>query len=173
VQSQPGAGATFQVSLPIAPDVVATPHLPAARKAQRDFEVLRNRSVLVVDDEESIREIVHEGLSARGLKVDCAESSEAALELLTAHAYDVVLCDFNLPGLDGDELFEQVRQQSSPPVFVFMSGDLLEQSRAAEFEQNGAHFLQKPFHVAALASLLLQILDPQTAPGVFDDPQSA
>lgn len=157
VQSQPGAGATFQVSLPIAPDAYLVSEESTARKPQGEFEALRNRSVLVVDDEDGIREIVYEGLSARGLKVDCAENSEAALDLLASRTYDFVLCDFNLPGMHGRELFERVRQRPSPPAFVFMTGDLPDPAQTAEFRAKRAHIVQKPFHIAALASLLLEL----------------
>ncbi len=159
VQSRPGAGATFVVSLPIGAEASGASDVAEVNKARRGFEALRDRAVLVVDDEESIREIVHEGLSSRGLKVNCAESSEAALELLAGRTYDFVLCDFNLPGLLGNQLFDQVRQRPSPPVFVFMTGDLLEPARADEFRDKGAHVLQKPFHVAALAALLVELLE--------------
>jgi len=159
VQSQPGTGATFQVSLPLAADVSVS-DASSTKKAKPGFEPLTGRSVLVVDDEDGIREIVHEGLSARGLKVDCAENSEAALELLAGHTYDFILCDFNLPGMPGNELFERVRQRPSPPVFVFITGDLLDPSQVADFRGKGAHVLQKPFHVSALASLLVELVQP-------------
>jgi PAS domain S-box-containing protein len=160
VESQQGGGAIFKVSLPIAAHASMSADDSSARRAWSGLEALKGRSVLVVDDEDGIREIVQEGLSARGLKVDCAESSEAALELLAGHTYDFVLCDFNLPGMPGSDLFEHVRQRPSSPVFVFMTGDLLDSTQIAEFRQKEAHFLQKPFHLAALASLLVELSQP-------------
>jgi CheY-like chemotaxis protein len=164
VQSQRGAGATFRVFLPAAPSYKEEAEA-LVKKGASGLSALSDRSVLVVDDEESIREIVQEGLSARGLKVECAESVDAALSRLSAQAYDVVLCDFNLPGLRGTELFERLlaRPEQSPVAFVFMTGDLFEPSRAADLRQKGAHILQKPFHVSALASLLAELLQPHPA----------
>ncbi|HTU34696.1 MAG TPA: PAS domain S-box protein [Candidatus Acidoferrum sp.] len=163
VQSQPGAGAAFRILLPAAVPDRSVGSAPA--KGVRPTDLFEGRSVLVVDDEESIREIVQEGLRARGLEVDCAESVAAALDLLACRAYDFVLCDFNLPGKRGTELFEQIRGTSSQPsqAFIFMTGDLVEPAITAELKQRGAHILQKPFQVSVLASLLTQLLQLQLA----------
>jgi CheY-like chemotaxis protein len=74
-----------------------------------------------------------------------------------------LLCDFNLPGLNGDQLFEKLRGQAgdSMPRFVFMTGDLLDPSTIASFAARGAHVLQKPFHIAALVTLLTELLQEQ------------
>jgi PAS domain S-box-containing protein len=157
------SGSTFRVFLPaVADDAVAR---PAAKALYAGTEILRGRSVLVVDDEESIREIVQEGLSARGVKVDCAASSEEALALLPAHSYEFVLCDFNLPGIPGKQLFERMCASStgSSARFVFMTGDLVEPDTIAAFREKGARILQKPFHVSALATLLAELVQPQLA----------
>ncbi|MGB0034051.1 MAG: PAS domain S-box protein [Candidatus Acidiferrales bacterium] len=170
VQSTPGSGATFRVVLP-----VAVGEMPPEPRSLRDISpavadsaavqssALRGHSVLVVDDEDSIREIVQEGLAARGMIVDGVSSSEEALTQLEGASYEVVLCDFNLPGLNGDELFERLRSKagSSAPRFVFMTGDLLDPSTISAIVERGAWVLQKPFHVSALASLLTELLQPQ------------
>jgi PAS domain S-box-containing protein len=165
VESTPGAGATFRVLLPAAIDEVA-PEAPAPRAAAPPLAgaaELRGHSVFIVDDEESIREIVQEGLAARGMIVEGAPSSEEALAHLEAQDYEFVLCDFNLPGLNGEQLFDRVRShaQGPNPRFVFMTGALLDPAQVAKFEKKGASVLQKPFHVAALATLLTQLLQGQ------------
>jgi len=167
VQSSPPGGATFRVVLPVPAENLPQPAAPAegGRSAPALPHVLSGHSALVVDDEDSIREIVQEGLSARGMAVEGAASAEEALAHLAKNAYDVVLCDFNLPGLNGEQLFNHLRAQAniSPPRFVFMTGDMLEPDVIASFEQRGAHLMQKPFHVAALVTLLSELLQPQPA----------
>jgi len=167
VQSAPPNGATFRVVLPVPAENLQQPAAPAdaGRVPPVHSQVLSGHSALVVDDEDSIREIVHEGLCARGMAVECAASAEEALAHLAKNTYDVVLCDFNLPGLNGEQLFNQLRAQSnnSPPRFVFMTGDMLEPDVVAAFEEKGAHLMQKPFHVAALATFLSELLQPQPA----------
>jgi PAS domain S-box-containing protein len=165
VHSEKGAGATIRVSLPVARGQSGIFDAGEAQKAPDRLQGLSERSVLVVDDEESIREIVQEGLSARGLKVDCAASVADARSRLAERTYDIVLCDLNLPGLPGTELLQRLGEhaEQSPQAFVFMTGDLVEPARAAALREKGAHILQKPFHVSALASFLAELLQPHTA----------
>lgn len=184
VHSTPGAGATFRVIFPVpegsglASLTPSSSVVQAAAPPERmligaggpartlaDLSPLKGYSVLVVDDEESIREIVQEGLSLRGMKVEGAGDADDALAHLGSTSYDVVLCDFNLPGMKGEQLFDRVKQQggAATPRFVFMTGDLLDPGVLAAFSEKGAYVLQKPFHVAALASLLAELLQPQPA----------
>jgi PAS domain S-box-containing protein len=166
VQSPPGAGCIFRVFLPVVEESPQKPRtLAPARIATPANEALRGHSVLVVDDEESIREIVEEGLSSRGMVVETAGSSEEALSRLATNSYEIILCDMNLPGLHGNELFQRLRVPvgKSMPRFVFMTGDMLEPSVLRQFGDKGAQVLQKPFHVAALAKLLAELLQSQPA----------
>jgi len=165
VESTPGAGATFHVLLPVASGVVplAAPPEPVAKKSLPGGEALQGHTVLVVDDEEGIREVVQEGLSAKGMTVEAVESSEAALSYLASNDCEIIVCDFNLPGMSGDQFSKQVRRRhrGSPPRFVFMTGELLEPEAFDRFRAEGARLLQKPFHVSALAELLAELLQPQ------------
>src|SRR6202008_4837746 len=164
LQTSEGSGTTFRILLPAAVQMKPEASNSAPpRKASAVSLALSGRKLLIVDDEESIREIVQDGLSARGMNVECAASSEEALALLAGNTYDMVLCDFNLPGLSGEQLFEKLRAQTggSLPRFVFMTGDLLERSTIASFAESGAHVLQKPFQISALATLLSELLQKQ------------
>ena len=127
---------------------------------------LSDHSVLIVDDEEGIREIVQEGLSARGMKVQAAGSSEEALALLAKSTCEIVLCDFNLPGMSGEQLFDEVRARlgSSVPRFVFMTGELVSPSLTERYRQKGARILQKPFQISTVATLLTELLQSQPSP---------
>jgi len=164
VQSAPGQGAEFRILFPVVAGALGDQETDNSldEKMATPDEPLRGYSVLIVDDEESIREIVEEGLSARGVKTDGAGSSEEALSHLAANSYDVVLCDVNLPRLSGAELFRRLRSQSvnQAPQFVFMSGDLIDGDAMKDIRENGARVIQKPFHISALVSLLTEILKP-------------
>ena len=161
VESTPGSGASFRILLPIEP-ALAKPerHAPAPRKAMAQPDPLSGHTALVVDDEESIREIVQEALLARGMEVGTAASSEEALSRLAEKAYEIVICDFNLPGMSGRQLFKRLREgrNEPPPRFVFITGDLADPNLASELSRNGAYVMQKPFQVKDLAKLLAEIL---------------
>jgi PAS domain S-box-containing protein len=162
VQSDPGAGAVFRVVLPAASSA-ALAETPAAKRTGTGVSnLLRGHSALVVDDEEGIRELIQVGLSARGLEVECAGSSEEALERLASRSYDAILCDFNLPGLSGEQLFERLRARRDgfKQHFVFMTGDLLDGPAVKTIKQQGAQVVQKPFQISELAALLAETFEP-------------
>src|SRR6185312_7100803 len=105
ISAQPLAdgGSVFSVSLPVCtkPMGLLEPAIaPLARKASpdRDPAILRGKRLLVIDDEEGIRELVGNSLSARGLSVDCAATAEEALNFSTRNSYDAILCDLHLAG---------------------------------------------------------------------------
>jgi PAS domain S-box-containing protein len=159
VDSTPGMGASFHVLLPAA-EVALPLSARLALPEDRSAAPLRGHRVLVVDDEESIREIVQEGLVARGMHVDSAESAVDALAYLEKNPCDVVVCDSNMPGLSGEQLLERLRAThgESKLAFVLMTGNLVDSATVNRFEEKGARTMQKPFHVAALASLLAEML---------------
>jgi CheY-like chemotaxis protein len=165
--SASGEGARFQVVLPVAVEEslgeasdMEAPRRPTATRPLAGSSPLHGHSVYVVDDEESIREIVQEGLGARGMTVEGASSSEEALAHLAHRSYDFIICDFNLPGLNGGQFFVHARFQpgTAATKFIFMTGALLDTETASRFTQNGASMLQKPFHIAALAALLAELM---------------
>ena len=168
VESEFGAGAAFQIILPgLEKPASKRHHSPKVRKDQAE-DSLAGRMALIVDDEEGIREIVQEGLSARGMKVDQAGTAEEALALLAEADYDVVLCDINLPKLSGEEFFDELRKRkkSSLPSFIFITGELVDSERVAEIGRKGASILQKPFRVPAVAKLLAGLLQLQPSKSV-------
>jgi PAS domain S-box-containing protein len=172
-QPLPDGGSVFTVSLPICTESVALVQPPVIAKSSV-VEIpdaanlsLARKKILVVDDEESILELVTDSLSARGCHVDCAASSEHALELANRNVYDVVLCDLNLESVDGkivsgfklrDRIVEDTLLRGMiHPQFIFMTGDLVD---AAIGEQGGTEtgkFLQKPFRIVELLVLLNEI----------------
>jgi PAS domain S-box-containing protein len=168
-ESQPGLGATFRILLPMTADQGEASEAalaPGAKSVLAGADILRGHRAVIVDDEESISEIVQESLSARGMKVEAFGTSEAALKHLAANECDVIVCDFNLPGMSGEQFFERLRAQNPAkmPRFVFMTGDLLDAAAVERYQRAGASILQKPFHVAALAALLAELLKQQPAP---------
>ena len=94
------------------------------------FEALENRSVLVLDDEESIRMLLTEGFGAHGVKVDCAASAEQALSLIFGHKYDVDSVRSEIVGQrtksDGHNVSQRLRVAAgaNKPEVIFMSGDV-------------------------------------------------
>lgn len=101
-------------------------------------------SILVVDDEPVIRESLTEYLTSEGFVVTPAASGEEAVKFATKQRFDVVLCDVNLPGIDGIEVLERVTRVN-PETFVVLITAYATVETAIEAFQKGAHdYLMKP-----------------------------
>jgi PAS domain S-box-containing protein len=170
-QSLPAGGSAFTVFLP----AVVTEELPPAPSLRGNSEAAKSakvapaaaqgRSVLVLDDEESIRSLLEEGLNAYGLRVVCAATAGEASKLAAAENFDAVLCDLNLAGGtgSGQEAAAQVVAASkvNKPLVIFMTGDLAAGLEGHAGFENSA-FLQKPFRIAEVMNILREALT--TAP---------
>lgn len=101
-------------------------------------------AILVVDDEPIIRSALAEFLQQEGFSVETASSGEFALEVVARRKFDVMLCDVNLPGLDGIEVLERVARLS-PETFVLLITAYATVESAVEAFHKGAHdYLMKP-----------------------------
>jgi CheY-like chemotaxis protein len=176
-QPLPDGGSVFTVSLPVCTESMAIAEPAALPDGARRMETpdetastLPRKKILVVDDEESILELVTDSLSARGCVVDRAASSERALEFAIRNSYDVILCDLNLGPAAGkvvsgfdlyDRIMENLATRSGPrPFFIFMTGDLVDAAVGEQAGREGNRFLQKPFRIAELLALLNELPSP-------------
>jgi DNA-binding NtrC family response regulator len=80
-----------------------------------------SKNILIVEDEETLRESIKRIFSNEGYTVDGAESAEKGLALLEANAYDVILTDIILPGMDGIEMLTRVREQLPGQIFIVVT----------------------------------------------------
>ena len=112
------------------------------------------RSVLYVDDQPDIREVVELSLSlAPGLKVQLCESGQRALAILSVNRPDLVLLDAMMPGMDGPALLQRMRQEpslASVPV-IFMTAKALPQEIRRFRELGASGVIPKPFDPMKLA----------------------
>ena len=176
-QSLTQGGSLFTIWLPIARGTalfLAEPRDGAADSASKEIsrEAAAGYSVLVVDDEESIREMIREGLSARGFYVQGAASVEEALSVMERRHFHAVLCDLNLRGGGGAEssglgLYAAVANATPggtpKPFFLFMSGELAAPAVTEQLAQAGAQTIQKPFRISDLIAILVGALGKSSA----------
>ncbi len=167
VETLPAGGSAFTVFLPMASvagdrSPFDTPVLGTKISSiGSGGDSLKGRSVLVLDDEESLRQLLEEGLSVHGLRVDTAATPAEALALVSRRSYDVLLCDLNLSAggvpADGRQVTEHLLAASGTirPTVIFMSGELLE---ASDTGAGGPRRLQKPFRISEVAAMLREIL---------------
>lgn len=100
--------------------------------------------VLIVDDEQSIRETLREILEYESYEVEEAADGKAALDKIKKYSYDVVLCDIKMPGMDGIELLEKSKEFAPDVPFIMISGHGTIET-ALEATRKGAYdFISKP-----------------------------
>ena len=110
--------------------------------------------LLVVEDDPTLREAVVDTLKMKGYDVKEAPNGIEAVALLNHHQFDVVLSDINMPGMDGLELLNHIKQQHPwlPVLLMTAYGDV---SQAVQAMQKGADdYLMKPFELRELEALL-------------------
>jgi len=117
-----------------------------------------SKVVLVVDDNDELREFVTQALLLSGYQVLDAPDGDSTLELVRkTPAVDLVLCDVILPGLKGPELMVQVRAICPDVNVIFMSGYVSDDVVNLDVEQilaSGGVFLQKPFSTRKLLEMV-------------------
>jgi DNA-binding NtrC family response regulator len=114
--------------------------------------------VLVIDDEPVIRDTLAEYLGQEGFHVVTAASGEKALELAQRQCFDVVLCDLHLPGIDGIEALERLKQ-ASPQTFVLLITAYATVENAVEaFQKGAADYLMKPIIFDEVSSKIRRLL---------------
>ena len=79
--------------------------------------------ILLIDDERDILEVIGYFLKREGYEVSAAESGAEALELMKEQSFDVVICDYLMPKMDGISLLKKIREKKDYTSFVFFSGN--------------------------------------------------
>jgi two-component system, NtrC family, sensor kinase len=169
-ESLPAGGSAFTIYLPCVagqqPEALSAPsevERASAQSAPPSADLLRGRAVLVLDDEESLRMLLQEGLSAHGLRVDGAATTEEALAFLERSSYDVFLCDLHLSSggftVDGREAAGRILKAAGAqkPVLVYITGDLIDSSPGTT-DGGEPLCLQKPFRISDVVVFLRDVL---------------
>jgi two-component system cell cycle sensor histidine kinase/response regulator CckA len=154
VASAPGAGTTFRVYLPRS-DARTTSGVRPRVSSRSGSE-----TVLVVEDEAAVRNLVRAVLERKGYVVLVAQDGAAALELVDKHTgvIHVLLTDVVMPGMNGRELATLVTARRPKVKVIFMSGYAA--GVPAEFgAEGGPAFLSKPFNERTLTAKLREVLD--------------
>ena len=118
--------------------------------------------LLVVDDESNLRLVVQKELSRQGHDVETAGDGEAAWELLEHEDFDVVLCDINMPRLDGIGLLRRLREKTqNPPEVIMLTGQATVESAIEAMKLGAYDYLTKPYRITELAVLVQQASEKQ------------
>jgi two-component system cell cycle sensor histidine kinase/response regulator CckA len=157
VYSERGKGTTFKVYLPIidAPVEVKAQaqEVPSAKKG--------TEAILLVEDEEAVRELARVVLQAQGYQVIEAQNPRHAEELSQIHSEEVqlLLTDVVMPGMSGRDLARRITSKHPKIRVLYMSGYTDNVIASGGVLERGVSFLQKPFTPRALAAKVREVLD--------------
>src|SRR6266700_755316 len=116
-------------------------------------------NILVVDDETSIRKILLEVLGEEGYSATAVDSGEACLEALRKQPFDVVVLDIWLPGADGLETLQKIREFENPPEIVMISGHGTIETAVRATKLGAFDFLEKPLSLDKTLIVIKNALD--------------
>ncbi|HLP58106.1 MAG TPA: response regulator, partial [Candidatus Deferrimicrobium sp.] len=150
-QSQPGKGTQFTIYLPISDKEMLAPQIE---------EFGGTGKILVVDDEESIREVAALLLESLGYKVTTAESGEEAIEICKKDPPDVVVLDLTIPGgIGGKETADEIRKFAKDIKLVVSSG-YSNDSVMSQYKQFGFDdVLMKPYKLEQIGQVIYRLLN--------------
>ena len=120
---------------------------------------MTDASVIFVDDDPHIRQAIAQTLTLEDLSIACFEDARSGLESISQDYEGVVLCDYNMPGMDGLEMLDRIRamDETIPVIILTGQGDI---STAVTAMQQGAYdFIEKPFDHDELLELLRHALE--------------
>ncbi len=164
ITSEPGQGSTFRILLPSSEKAPAT-DVHGSRNSS--VSNAHGKTILVVDDEETVRMVAAAMLKKAGFRVLTAADGEEALRLLREHAatIDAVLLDLTMPKMDGLETFNEIRQQLPVEIPVILCSGFDEKNATRQFPSKGlADFIHKPFDFRTLSEKVAAVFGRRTMP---------
>ncbi len=108
---------------------------------------MKQRPILIVDDEPEIRQTLFDGLSTNGYDIFLAENGEGALRLFDQRPFDLIVLDVKLPDRDGIQLLETMKNRSAETPVIMMSGYGTTQNAIEAMRKGAFDYLLKPFTV--------------------------
>jgi two-component system cell cycle sensor histidine kinase/response regulator CckA len=167
VDSEPGRGSRFHVFLPRAVTATAPPAEPAGGGAAVGTALEGDETVLVVDDEQPVREVIRAMLAFRGYQVvEAGDGTEAVDRFRAANGdIDLVLLDIQMPRMNGWDTLEKLHKLDSEIPVLLLSGGVSEPPADRIASSRPAAVLQKPFASAELLRMVRKILDSTRRPG--------
>jgi DNA-binding response OmpR family regulator len=118
--------------------------------------MLKDKLVLLVDDEPSILSATRAGLLDRGFHVEAVGGAEDAIRVIRSHKPSIVVSDLVMPGTNGFELFETVKKEHAGLPFIFLTAVDDYYARKFGREMGGAAYITKPVDLDELERIILE-----------------
>lgn len=163
VKNRMGKGAHFFIEIPVIHEPDSDANLEH-EQTQEEWPTTgneRGKRILAVDDERYILDFLTEVFRPLPITIDTANNSQAAMENISAHRYDLILTDYKMPQMSGRDLFNWVKKNRAPLAnkIIFMTGDTVNPETHSFFEDNHIRYLAKPFKIEEVKDIVLQGLE--------------
>lgn len=136
---------------------IPPPSCPANRISYVE-NVPPNTRVLLVDDDQDLQRVVGALLTHAGYETQAVSSAEQALDTLRASNFDLLVLDWNLPGMTGLQLCTRLRKSGSRIPILFLTAHSTSDDIVAAFESGADDFIPKPFRVPELTARVMGLL---------------
>jgi CheY-like chemotaxis protein len=150
-----GKGTTLKIELPILKEEVIFTKEPKISR----IPTVGKKRILVVEDEETINNMIKDILEEERYQVDSASNGEEALAKIEINSYDLIICDIRMPYMDGKLFYNEaiIKKNSLADRFIFITGD--PSSQTIDFiNQTGNRFLEKPFRIEEFRNVFYAVL---------------
>lgn len=114
--------------------------------------------ILVIEDEDELRNALKEGLTLSKYAVDTARDGLEGLELMDINSYDLVLLDLNLPKIDGMDVLREIRKTNSTIKILILSARDSIENKVLGLDEGANDYLTKPFHFQELLARIRNLL---------------
>ncbi|MEZ5199403.1 MAG: response regulator, partial [Bacteroidales bacterium] len=113
-----------------------------------------NISILIVDDEESVRDSLYNWFIEDGYRVECAENAKAALSILESENFDIILADIKMPGMDGLEMHRRIKALNKDSIVIVMTAFASVDTAVQALKDGAYDYVTKPFDPDDLSHLI-------------------
>ncbi len=114
----------------------------------------RKISILIVDDEESVRDSLTNWFTEDGFRVDSAENAKRALQMIEAEHYDIILADIKMPGMDGLEMLRRIKSMNKEAIVIMMTAFATVDTAVVALKDGAFDYVTKPFDPDDLSHLI-------------------
>src|SRR2546423_45879 len=125
-------------------------NLPSLSAEQKPVNEQRDARLLIAEDEANLRLVLQKELQRLGYRVQAAPDGEAALRKLEESNVDVLLCDINMPNMDGMELLRRIHQRPNPPEVIMLTGQGTIETAVEAMKLGAYDYLTKPYSINEL-----------------------
>ena len=123
------------------------------------YEKLRNMKMLLIDDDEWIRDSLSIFFENEGCLIEAFETAEEGLKALKKQPYDIIIVDYRLPGMDGLDFLKRIRKSNSTAIKILVTA-YGNKEVISEAEQIGIHgYLEKPFSTKTIEASLSGLIE--------------